>query len=261
MKKLLFAFIATALISCGSEKDSDKIGNAQICLDNLPVSATPTQVDACMTAIDGISSAEAEHLRCAGAFMKEGFLDPTKVADAMGSISGGTLGFMSFMSFTAEGTIDDDTTNAANAFSSCFNSGAKGTTLISSFTYISMALYQYMSDNDGAGAGTNCAAAPAGSPLSYDLSCSTNWLLEPTNVAPGGPADNLADPATVDAAAISVQNGLGAVIIATASASCGENPVNEDLCDAFDTAIDDGGGVGSPRGVAVEFIKTLFGIP
>ncbi len=247
-------------MACGSEKDADKIGNAQICLDNLPVSATPTQVDACMTAIEGISSAEAEHLRCAGAFMKEGFLDPTKVADAMSSIGGGTLGFMSFMSFTSEGGIAADTTNAANAFSSCFNSGAKGTTLISSFTYIAMALYQYMSDNDTSGVGNNCAAAPAGSPLSYDLSCSAAWAVAGTNALPGGPAAELGDAATVDPAAISVQNALGAVIIATASASCGETQVNADLCATFDTAITNGGGVGSPRGVAVEFISTLLGI-
>ena len=56
------------LVSCGP-KDSDKIGDAQLCLDN----ATSSNVSDCVQKVDGLESPGAYVIRCSANFIQEGF--------------------------------------------------------------------------------------------------------------------------------------------------------------------------------------------
>lgn len=120
------------LSSCGP-KDSDKVGDAQMCLDT----ATAANVGECVEKVSGIESPGAYVIRCSADFIKQGFGDPKVIVDTFKNLTdnptNGTKAFLSAMVF---GT----TAEADSAYNNCQKTGQKGfTTLamaVKSATYI-----------------------------------------------------------------------------------------------------------------------------
>lgn len=259
IKKFHAAFLALglalALLGCGKEKDSDKVGNAQLCLDKLGSNSKPSEVDICVSKIDGVESASAYGLRCAGSFMKEGFLNPNKIINAMAQLNsggGGTVNFMSLITFTSTANISTDTANSSTAFNYCLRGEGKGSTLMASFGFMAMSLYQFMN----AKSDPSCADAPTAT--GYDFStCATNFII-----AQPAAAVELTNATSVDAATISLQGSVGAVIIATYNISCVGTAANSSLCTTISQSITSAGGTNAtPRAVAVKFFSALLGLP
>ncbi|MCX7977959.1 MAG: hypothetical protein N2578_03050, partial [Bdellovibrionaceae bacterium] len=168
--RMSFLLVPLAFVvgSCAGNSDARKIGEAQFCLDKA---STPGEVSNCLAIIEGISGTAAENLRCTGGFLKEGFLEPSRIVSAFNAISGGTsssnnMNLMGYLSFTSGGNINTDIVNVAKTFDHCVASGAAGATLLASFSYIGMGLYRFGNANSVAG----CASSPGlSNPFRYDI--------------------------------------------------------------------------------------------
>lgn len=238
LKILLTLTTSLYLISCGSEKESDKIGDAQICLNKA---TDLTSSNACVAKIEGIESTAAYAVRCNGSFIAEGFADPAKYIRATDQLNGGgTTNFMAFMSFSAAPTFAENLANAGSTFSNCLKSGAKGTTLLSSFGYLTMSIYNYAKNKSG-----TCGSNPTTDFSSCLSSTDPNALIK------------MVDPATSDADAINLQTSIGGVIISSYNISCAGKGANETLCNTLSTTITNAGGTGNARAVGSNFFKTL----
>jgi hypothetical protein len=255
--KTIFALIilGLALSSCGKEQDVDKIGDAQLCIDKLGSSATSSEVDDCLGKIDGISSLAANNLRCAGGFLKEGFLSATKLTTAMKALEdSGTNSFIGLVTFTSGSSISANVSNAASTFDYCLKAENKGATLISSFGYVGMALYNFLNTTDDA----SCSDTPGAT--GYDFTGCVDTFTSPTNLnaIPNAMAlAQLGDENTANASAVALQNGIGSVVISTVTLSCGTASANADLCKSMTDAVTSAGGTSNPRKVAKYFLQGL----
>src|SRR6185312_2954149 len=114
------------LTSCGPT-DADKISDAQTCLNT----ATPANADLCVAMVAGITSQSAALIRCSGAFIKQGYGDPSKVAGALSQIDGSSgatqsIAMMTKLSFQYESTMAANVTDAQTAQSDCNISESPG---------------------------------------------------------------------------------------------------------------------------------------
>lgn len=260
MKKwiLSIAMISFLLPSCGAKKEVDQIGDAQLCLDKLGASPAAADVNECLSKVADLSSPAAETIRCSGGFMKEGFASGKRFIDAFSAINGGTTNsstqaLMGILTFTSANTLTTDTSNARSAFTSCLASGGKGSTLLASFSYLTMGLVSFF---NAKGAGT-CPTTPttaAGGYKFYDIST----CISTCSVACAIGSASLIDANTADVTSATTQSALGAVIIATYNASCTGSTANQDLCGTFSTAVSGAGG--DPRKVATQFFSSVLGI-
>lgn len=250
--------LALILTSCGSQKEVDNIGEAQQCLNE----ATASTAMACTSKVDGLTSAGAYNIRCAAAFVREGFTNPSKYTTAFDSLKNsgsGTASFMGLVSFSSTGNIQTDATNASTTFTDCYNASAKGKALISSFGYITTALMKFLADASGNTIST-CTTPSAttgynisGCMTAIGSSGNTTYI---TNIAAIGSAS-----AADSSGAGQVQSSIGTAIISTYSISCSGKGANQDLCDKLKTSINSGGGTTSPRGVARKFFAAYLSIP
>ena len=130
---LLFAISALLLISCGGRKDIDKIADAQSCLDT----AKASEAEACVSKVDGLDSEGANLIRCVGKFVKEGFNESTKLANAVAQLSSGGNGtngstaMMAALAFKNEATTALNYASAQTTFNYCTSAKAKGLILLS----------------------------------------------------------------------------------------------------------------------------------
>lgn len=267
-KMILLVPFVLGLISCGSEKDTDKIGDAQACLDKLNAD-NPAGIDKCLVPISHLDTPQAESLRCTAGFLKEGLATGQRIVagfDRLGSnpSSDKTLGMMEILSFTSKGAPADDFQNARTTYASCLKSGAKGATLLASFSYLSMSLVGYMSSK------VSCATAPVTDGTTGFVYYNLKACADVTDLDPLDPADQpkilalveLVNPATVDADAAGTQAGIGAVIIGTAQVSCPSgSSANKELCGMIKDAISAAGGSGNPRAVAIQFFSQSLAFP
>ncbi len=240
LKIILGSLAFISLVSCGSEKESDKIGDAQICLNKA---TDLTSSNACLAKIEGIESTAAYAVRCNGSFIAEGFANPVKYINATSQLNGtggGTASFMALMTFTAATTFAENLTNAGTTFSNCLKSGAKGTTLLSSFGYLAMSIYNYAKNKSG-----TCSDNPTTDFSSCLSSTDPNALIK------------VVDPTTADTDAINLQTSIGSVIISSYNISCAGKGANESLCSTMSTTITSAGGTGNVRAVGSNFFKTL----
>lgn len=237
--------LSVTLLGCGSAKDVDKIGDAQQCLNT----STASTAMSCTSKVDGMTSTGSYNIRCAAAFIREGFTDPTKYTTAFSQLngSGGTANFMGLVSFSSAQNITTDASNANTTFSDCYSAGAKGKTLISAFGYFSTALMKFFYDISG---DSDCSTPSSGS---YNL----NKCMQDAALAnPLAFADIASTSVSDSSAAGQVQASIGSVIISTYTISCSGKGANENLCNTLKTAINNGGGAASPRGVFVSFFTT-----
>lgn len=106
------------LTSCGP-KETDKIGDAQMCLDT----ATAANVGECVEKVSGIESAGAYVIRCSANFIQQGFGDPKTIVDTFNSLTqdpaNGTKAFLSTMVFSTTAEADD-------AYNNCQKTTQKG---------------------------------------------------------------------------------------------------------------------------------------
>lgn len=240
---LLVTLTSALLFGCGSETEVDKIGDAQQCLN----SATSTTAMDCVTKVEGLSSTGAYNIRCAAAFVREGFANPTKYTSAFSNLNNGqgTANFMGLVSFSSTGNITTDATNANTTFDDCYKAAAKGKTLISAFGYFSTALMKFFSD-----AATGVAACKTPSSGSYNL----ETCMQQAAIANPLALVNLVTPNTTDAAATHVQTSIGSVIISTHTISCSGVGANKELCATLEKAITAGNS--QPRAVFASFFTT-----
>ncbi|GEM_PF-1335279 len=240
---LLVTLTSTLFFGCGSETEVDKIGDAQQCLN----SATSATAMDCATKVDGLSSTGAYNIRCAAAFVREGFANPTKYTNAFNSLNGGkSTNFMSLVSFSSANNITTDASNANTTFNDCYKAAAKGKTLISAFGYFSTALMKFFADSCPSVA--SCKSPSSGN---YDLGkCITD-----AGTALCTEAANIALTSTPDSSASGqVQSSLGSVIMSTYNISCSGSGANKDLCATLKTAVTAGGS--NPRTVFTSFFTT-----
>ena len=246
-KTVISLALIQLLSSCGSQKEVDKIGDAQQCLNE----STQSTAMNCVSKVDGLTSAGAYNIRCAAAFVREGFANPTKYTSAFESLKGNTdtSAFLGLITFSSAGSIATDTENANTAFNDCYNASAKGKTLIAAFGYLSTSLLNYFASF------SNSASCNAPSASGYNLtSCIT--AASTANLAEVVKIVSLTEPET--SAAGQVQTSIGTVIISTYTISCTGKGANQDLCNKLLTSINSGGGTTNPRGVAATYVKSFL---
>ncbi|WP_373998366.1 hypothetical protein [Bdellovibrio bacteriovorus] len=99
---------ALVLLSCFlcvacSETVSDRIGDAQLCLDN----ATPEQAQGCIADIESVDRADAHVLKCAAGFVTEGFGTGDRFRRSFRQLDengDGTPGLLGYLAFASQGT-------------------------------------------------------------------------------------------------------------------------------------------------------------
>lgn len=251
-KFLIVAMVMGSFAGCSSgEKDADKIGDAQFCIDKLDgATSTTADIDECLAKIEGITSAGAEGIRCAAGFIRERFTIQ-RFSEATSMLNSGTSGtnmqnMLGLMSFTSTGAVATDLANASSTFDSCLASGGKGSVMLSSFSYITLGLMNfYVSE-------TACTDGPvtdgATGLLWYDLG---DCLTQPAAIAA---SVELGDITTVNTNAITAQSGIGSVLVSMYRVSCSGTGANRDLCNNLKTAIDAAGGIENTREIAIQFI-------
>jgi hypothetical protein len=190
------------LVSCGA-KDSDKVGEAQLCLD----SATQATAAACMEKISGIETTSASLLRCSAGFITEGFTSATRFNSAFAALSNGTSnsteGFLGVLAFNSKSTADLNVTFANETYEHCAKSKAKGFMLLGSMAKTATVLSKL--------AGTFTSGTQ---PSETDIA---------NALATAGPTEKAA---------------IGAAVITTYTASCQTGQVsNAQLCTDFNAAL------------------------
>lgn len=125
MKALTLILLCTssfALISCTKAKDSDKIGDAQFCMDT----ATAANVQECVDKVAGIETSGAYIIRCSANFIENGFGSSQQIVDMfenLDSSGGSSLGFLGALNFA-------DTAAANTTFDNCTKTNQKGLTML-----------------------------------------------------------------------------------------------------------------------------------
>lgn len=250
IKQILAILSSLLLISSCAQKDSDKIGDAQACLDKAKTSA---QANTCIAKVSGINSSSADGIRCAGKFIGEGFSDPQKYISALNNLSGGggVTGLMSALSFSSQNDITTDTDNAETTFGFCANSGGKGATLLAVFAYLNNAIYEFVSSGSGT---TGCESTPTATGYSF-VTCmtaginanDTNVISNVSNILNLGSADNSAEGR--------LQSALGASILTTYNISCGGGTINSDMCTTLKNSVT--GNTANTRSIFRTFICSI----
>ena len=116
------------LTSCSKESELDTIKDAQMCLNT----ATTATAQSCVSKLAGITTDQANQLKCAAYFIEEGFGTPTKLLDAIEAAEGsdGTVGMISQLKFSSSA-------NSSAAFDVCNDSGIGVYSQLSSLVQIS----------------------------------------------------------------------------------------------------------------------------
>ncbi len=265
MKKLLLSVLFVLLAACSKQTDNDKVGDAQLCLNSA---TTTAQVNTCLEKVDGVETQAAYGARCNGSFIREGFASPTKYANAFSGLQSGgstaTMDFMGYIMFASQSTIAANSTNATETFNYCYNSGAKGTTLIAAMGGVATTMYKYLNAKDSGmcSGAASCASAPSvvGGVNTYNLTtCSTCFFT--TNVVANATAiTNMFSPTTNDTDAAAFQASIGSIVVSTYSISCATSSSNQQLCSTMSTAITAAGGASNTRKVATKFICAIAGV-
>lgn len=237
---ILGALLSTVFFLGGcKESDSDKIADAQECLDRYGREGGDLSV--CEAYVSGLTTPAAEGIRCATGFIREGFASAQNFIDAFSEIStvnAGTLAnFLDLISFHSAGTtltgpITTNYNNASKVYGSCAASYAKGATMISTFSFITNMLYKYECDNT--------QADPFMGNCSMDTTTLGIAIIE-------GFGDSTS----------SLNADLGTIVVNTNTVSCFTGATNEKLCEFFSTAINNAGGPGNKALVGKEFLNVL----
>lgn len=251
---IAFLVIATTL-GCGKETERDKIGDAQICLDGV-TNANPDEADNCLAKISDISSPAADGIRCAGAFVKEGFTDASVLINAFQTISGGVsnsnLGsFLSYLIFDGRNSSLPNNVTTSNTYYTqaktssgyCASANLKVGTLITTFAFLGNAIVKL-----GCDAGTTC-----GQSLFSSIS-STGTAAMIAIISYIGNSGNAT-------AVNQLYSDLGTLVINSYAISCVGTIIDPSLCNKISQSVTSGGGTSNPTGVGQKFLQVILGLP
>ncbi len=243
IKKILLSTIGISLMlsaSACSEKEADKVGDAQRCLDEYSNKGAG-DLNSCLTKIDGIETAAAYNIRCAVGYLKEDFTTQSFIQafEEIETISGpNVINFLDRMTFDKAGTtgaaVAENFNTASAVYNYCAKSKGKGATILATFTFLVNALYDY-----------ECKGAP---PLLG--SCQMN----DTTVLATGLGAALLDNG---ASGAELKSSLGTIVISTNQISCESGEANKTLCEFLDRSITNAGGPENTTQVGHEFLQVL----
>lgn len=238
--------LASALLLTGcKEKDSDKIADAQECLDKYAREGGG-DLAVCEAYVAGITTPAAHGIRCATGFIRDGFGSAQSFIDAFEEIetvnSNTVATFLKVVSFDAAGTgtqgqVNTNYSAAQSTYGSCASSYAKGATMISAFGYLTNVLFKYACDYSASG--TAC-----------DMD--ENSLADAFLYAALNSGDPETDGLKVD---------LGVIVVNTDTISCTNGDTNEKLCEFMGLAITNAGGPDDKAQVGEEFLAVLANPP
>lgn len=163
MKTLLLTALLSVTLAACEKKDSDKVAEAQDCLDN----SASSEALSCLEKIDGVDTEAADLIRCSAHFIYQKFSDPTRLqniskqmqnSNGAASASSLAIGLLAF----SEGGGQRGTM-ATEAFNYCKASKSKGMLLLASMSLIATNI-------DLAGGGAIIAACDPANP-SYETTC------------------------------------------------------------------------------------------
>jgi hypothetical protein len=163
IKTTLLLLFSTTLISCGKETETDKIADAQACLDK----ATSANVSACVAKVEGLNSKGANLIRCVGTFVKQNLGSPSALAqiftalDSNGGGGGdGTVAVMQAITFKANAggptPNAQDISDSNYAASICNQSNSPGLGMLSTLTVTATAVSS-LGDINNPSTFTDCA--------------------------------------------------------------------------------------------------------
>ncbi|MEI7973211.1 MAG: hypothetical protein WCH11_02465 [Bdellovibrio sp.] len=126
---IIFVLVGSVglLSGCANKKEADKVVDAQACLN---ASSQGTALD-CVSKVEGLDSSAANTIRCAAIFIRQGFSNPTFVAQAANQVKSGsgksaTLAIMTAFEFKALASVSENYTMSQDALKYCSQSGSKG---------------------------------------------------------------------------------------------------------------------------------------
>ena len=130
----LISLFSIALVFTACSSDREKLGDAQACMD----SADATNVDECLTKIDGITTSQSYLIRCGAIYIKEGFDSAEKISSAFQNLEQGNsvVDFFSVLAFDGE----DAETNMNLAIEYCNQSGSSGFVFLTSMVTVATTL-------------------------------------------------------------------------------------------------------------------------
>lgn len=208
---LILGLSAALLTGCEAEQtEKDMIAEAQFCLDKA---RDASSAQACMSKIDGVTSANAYALRCAAGFISSGITTASNLSQALTALSEdgtGPADMLNVLNFGDVGLANQTT-------SYCIQSQQKGLQLISALA--------------------KSATALAGAANSLGLgSCSTN-LADCDAAAIENVIDRLLNPATDPQVVADTLTAVGSSIQTVYTTTCGgTSSANTDICDDINQA-------------------------
>lgn len=153
-KRVVVLLVATLLGACSGTTDEEKVGDAQFCLDEIPLGLSTqvrtTRVNTCIAKLGSVNSASANLIRCSGNFLIEGFSEPATITDIMNKLgdqqaNSGTVVMMQALAFDSQGDTASNQAFATETFNYCEASGSPGYTLVASFSKMATALSEVAS--------------------------------------------------------------------------------------------------------------------
>lgn len=136
-KVLLVSSLFLVITSC-AEKDADKVGDAQQCINK----ATKTTALGCLSGISGLDSEAANAVKCAAIFISEGLSDPARMYEIVQNSSqpgnSGVNSAFGVLAFQGNDSVTDATDVTKSTLSSgyCRKSKSPGLMWLSSLTSI-----------------------------------------------------------------------------------------------------------------------------
>lgn len=199
--KLMLTLILGAFftIGCSKATDEDKVGDAQFCLDDMPITGLSagertSYVNNCLSKMDGVTTKQAQLIRCSSGFLIEGFSDPSTLANILKSFknnqqnsSTALLGVLAFKSKgnSLTSSSNEDKVFAQETFNYCNSAGNPGYVLISSIANMATVISSISSNgsieqgiadlltNQDALASTSAEVIGATAIVAHQTSCQT----------------------------------------------------------------------------------------
>lgn len=207
----LLALSLSLLFSCqGTSREESEVVSAQSCLDRLKLSQSSEALN-CVANLTDIDTPQANMLKCSALFIKQGFSDPSRLAQVADQMtksgaqgSNGTAAVIGLMAFSGSSAQQE----SEDAMTYCQKSGSKGMTLLASLTSVATAL----------------------SAIGDIINQCTGDSIDMNNCA-NEVRDNICTSSSAD---------LGSVALVTYSTSCSGVELTNPMCEAYRIATNNG---------------------
>lgn len=163
-KLTLASLITFPLVGCSPSSgitDEDKVGDAQFCLDDMPISGLSSSqrseyIGGCLSKMDGVTNKQSNLIRCASGFLEEGFSDPSTLSTIVRSMgqqnsnSSTLLGVLAFKGRGASSSLSsiEDKNYVKEISEYCISAGNPGYVLISSISQMATTIASLGAGND-----------------------------------------------------------------------------------------------------------------